>query len=244
MKNEVLTKWAFRNKLLSTTCPLWAVSVWWICLKPWPWNWLMFSGPQRCFLTAISNSLDIKRKFWETATTLKQQKSLTDFFFLQRVKDQKPCSLGLYCSVCEKELLPVVHGNFWEISVSVYLPRLNNESHHHSKWTFHFGFDSICTVLTSFFRCIATCGLWVWTPDFSEKKQIKSCSDNPPLPVCTTSATGFPQLRLTAGSPKSHITEGPKDCSAALLWSQFNWWVGSWFDERRTVIKNWQWKTL
>ncbi|XP_078103243.1 uncharacterized protein LOC144515917 [Sander vitreus] len=29
----------------------------------------------------------------------------------KRVKDQKPCCLGLYCSMCEKELLPVVHGN-------------------------------------------------------------------------------------------------------------------------------------
>nr|XP_046244527.1 Fanconi anemia group J protein [Scatophagus argus] len=28
----------------------------------------------------------------------------------KRVTDQKPCSLGLYCSVCEKELLPVAHG--------------------------------------------------------------------------------------------------------------------------------------
>ncbi|XP_070762033.1 Fanconi anemia group J protein [Enoplosus armatus] len=28
----------------------------------------------------------------------------------KRVKDQKPCSLGLYCSVCEKELFPVAHG--------------------------------------------------------------------------------------------------------------------------------------
>ncbi|XP_042270894.1 Fanconi anemia group J protein isoform X2 [Thunnus maccoyii] len=28
----------------------------------------------------------------------------------KRVKNQKPCSLGLYCSMCEKELLPVAHG--------------------------------------------------------------------------------------------------------------------------------------
>ncbi|KAI3354667.1 hypothetical protein L3Q82_019165, partial [Scortum barcoo] len=28
----------------------------------------------------------------------------------KRVKDQKLCSLGLYCSLCEKELLPVAHG--------------------------------------------------------------------------------------------------------------------------------------
>ncbi|XP_035857205.1 Fanconi anemia group J protein isoform X2 [Sander lucioperca] len=28
----------------------------------------------------------------------------------KRVKDQKPCCLGLYCSMCEKELLPVAHG--------------------------------------------------------------------------------------------------------------------------------------
>ncbi|XP_037631188.1 Fanconi anemia group J protein isoform X2 [Sebastes umbrosus] len=28
----------------------------------------------------------------------------------KRVKDHKPCCLGLYCSMCEKELLPVAHG--------------------------------------------------------------------------------------------------------------------------------------
>ncbi|KAK1900058.1 Fanconi anemia group J protein like, partial [Dissostichus eleginoides] len=29
---------------------------------------------------------------------------------IHRAKDHKPCSLGLYCSICEKELLPVAHG--------------------------------------------------------------------------------------------------------------------------------------
>ncbi|XP_034087517.1 uncharacterized protein LOC117556316 [Gymnodraco acuticeps] len=30
---------------------------------------------------------------------------------IHRAKDHKPCSLGLYCSICEKELLPVAHGS-------------------------------------------------------------------------------------------------------------------------------------
>lgn len=42
-----------------------------------------------------------------------------NLFFLQKVK--KPCSLGLYCSLCEMELLPVAQGHFCETPVMFYI---------------------------------------------------------------------------------------------------------------------------
>ncbi|XP_018556622.1 Fanconi anemia group J protein [Lates calcarifer] len=58
-------------------------------------------GSQHTKPTAIKVQRSCKqkrRRFNKTSTKRK------------RVKEQKPCSLGLYCSVCGKELLPVAHG--------------------------------------------------------------------------------------------------------------------------------------
>lgn len=79
-----------------------------------PVSWAKFI--EHVFSNFIYNSLYINGRFGGQSL-FKEGKKLETYFLLYLQRVQKPCSLGLHCSVCEKELLPVTHGKFCESPV-------------------------------------------------------------------------------------------------------------------------------
>lgn len=123
---------------------------------------------------------------------------------LQRL--EAPCSLGLFCSSCGKEILPVAEGMFCdEFQILKLVP--------------------VGSHLNSLFRRVVSCYWWVWTLQRYEENQMCFCSEAVFLPVWRTSAVGAWRRRLPAARTKSRVTERLKNRSAAHLWPRLNWWV-------------------
>lgn len=126
------------------------------------------------------------------------------------MKDQTPCALGLYCAVCEQELLSAVEGN---VKATVMMLQCY--------WTFGSTFQGGIFL----FRCVALWWVCTGAPSPSEQWHIFAWySDNTLVHLHTTSVIST-QVHSSAGGPTHCISACPEEYLATLQWQQFNWWV-------------------